>query len=42
MVNTVLLQKERKKKKEEIDEELIEQLVESFEDAKHGRIHRVA
>ena len=33
---------ERLKKLEKIDHELISQLVESLEDAKHGRIRRVA
>lgn len=33
---------ERLKKLEKVDHDLIEQLVESLEDAKHGRIRRVA
>ena len=33
---------ERLKKLEKVDHGLIEQLVESLEDAKHGRIRRVA
>ena len=33
---------ERLKRLEQIDHNLIEQLVESLEDAKHGRIRRVA
>jgi len=33
---------ERLKKLEEIDHGLIEQLIDSLEDAKHGRIRRVA
>ena len=33
---------ERLKKLEKVDHELISQLVESLEDAKHGRIRRVA
>ena len=33
---------ERLKRFEKIDYDLIEQLVESLEDAKHGRIRRVA
>ena len=33
---------ERLKKLEKVDHELISQLVDSLEDAKHGRIRRVA
>jgi len=33
---------ERLKKIEKVDHKLIDQLVESLEDAKHGRIRRVA
>ena len=33
---------ERLKKLEKVDHELIEQLIDSLEDAKHGRIRRVA
>lgn len=33
---------ERLKKLEQVDHDLISQLVESLEDAKHGRIRRVA
>jgi hypothetical protein len=33
---------ERLKKLEKVDHDLIQQLVESLEDAKHGRIRRVA
>ncbi|MEK6967517.1 MAG: hypothetical protein AABX51_02720 [Nanoarchaeota archaeon] len=43
--DTITIQRseyERLKKLEKIDHELISQLVESLEDAKHGRIRRVA
>lgn len=33
---------EKLKKLEKIDQNLIKQLIESLEDAKHSRIHRVA
>ena len=44
-METVTIKKEeyeRLKKLEKVDHDLISQLVESLEDAKHGRIRRVA
>lgn len=42
MVSITREEYERLKKLEKIDRELVKQITESLEDAKHGRIRRVA